>query len=91
MIFDTDVLAWALLGSPSAARALDSVTDRGLSFVTFMELMQGARSKSEERQIRQSIFNLQLTVVPLSESIGATAVALVEQHALAQASRSPMR
>lgn len=81
MIFDTDVLIWALRGNPGAARAIDSAPDRRLSVVSFMELLQGSRSKREADQIRQSLLKLQFAFVPLSERIGSTAADLVEQHA----------
>ena len=83
MIFDTDVLVWASRGNPRAARTIDAATDRALSIVSFMELLQGARSKVEARQIRQSLRQLQFRILPLSEPIGATAAAIIEQHALA--------
>jgi predicted nucleic acid-binding protein len=83
MIFDTDVLIWASRGNVHAARAIDAAPDRALSIVSFMELLQGARSKREIRQIQESLRQLQFRVLPLSEAIGATAAALIEQHALA--------
>ena len=83
MIFDTDVLIWASRGNPGAARTIDAAADRALSIVSLMELLQGARSKLEVRQIQQSLRQLQFRILPLSESIGATAAALIEQHALA--------
>ena len=83
MIFDTDVLIWASRGNPKAARAIDAATDRALSIVSLMELLQSARSKLEARQIRQSLRQLQFRILPLSEPIGATATALIEEHALA--------
>jgi predicted nucleic acid-binding protein len=83
MIFDTDVLVWASRGNPRAARTIDAVTDRALSIVSFMELLQGARSKLEARQIRQSLSQLRFRILPLSEAIGAAAAAIIEQHALA--------
>ena len=83
MIFDTDVLVWASRGNLRAARIIDAATDRALSIVSFMELLQGARSKLEARQIRQSLRQLQFRILPLSEPIGATAATIIEQHALA--------
>ena len=82
MIFDTDVLIWVSRGNPRAARIIDSDTDRALSIVSFMELLQGARSKLEVHQIQQSLLELGFSILPLSESIGATAAALIQQHAL---------
>jgi predicted nucleic acid-binding protein len=83
MIFDTDVLIWASRGNERAARAIDAVPDRALAIVSLMELIEGARSKLEARQIKQSLHQLQFRVLPLSEAIGAAAAALIEQHALA--------
>ena len=83
MIFDTDVLIWAARADSFAAQIIDSTTDRALSIISFMELVQGARSKLESRLIRQSLLRLQFRILPLSESIGTTAATLVEQHALA--------
>ena len=83
MIFDTDVLVWASRGNLKAARAIDAAADRALSIVSFMEILQGARSKMETRQIKQSLRQMQFRILNLSETIGATAAALVEQHALA--------
>ncbi len=85
MIFDTDVLIWTSRGnlSGAAARTIDACPDRALSIVSLMELLQGARSKVEARQIQQSLRQLQFRILPLSEAIGAMAAALIEQHALA--------
>ena len=83
MIFDTYVLIWASRGNERAARAIDAAPVRALAIVSLMELLQGARSKLEARQIQQSLRQLQFRILPLSEAIGAAAVALIEQHALA--------
>jgi predicted nucleic acid-binding protein len=78
MIFDTDVLIWASRGNERAARAIDAAPDRALAIVSFMELLQAARSKLELRQIKMSLHQLQFRVLPLSEAIGAAAAALSE-------------
>ena len=82
MIFDTDVLIWAARGNERAARVIDAAPDRALAIVSLMELLQGVRSKLEVRQIRQSLRQMQFRVLPLSEAVGAVAVALIEEHAL---------
>ena len=61
------VLIWASRGNIGAARTIDAATDGALSIVSFMELIQGARSKLEARQIRQSLRWLQFRILPLSE------------------------
>jgi len=82
MIFDTDVPVWASRGNPAAANVINRTADRVLSIVSFMELLQGARSKLEARQIRQFLRELRFHVLPLSGTIGDAAAAIVEQHAL---------
>ena len=83
MIFDTDVLIWASRGNERAARAIDAAPDRALTIVSLMELLQGARSKMEAREIQRSLRQLRFRILPLSEAIGAGAAVLIEQHALA--------
>ena len=51
MLFDTDVVIWVLRGNAKAARVIDAEPDRAMSIVTYMELVQGARSRQELRQI----------------------------------------
>ena len=77
MIFDTDVLVWALRGNPGAARTIDAAADRAVSIVSLMELIQGARSKLEVLRIRQSLRQLQFRILPLSEPIGTAAAAII--------------
>jgi hypothetical protein len=83
VIFDTDVLVWAARGDSRAARVIDRTAERALSVISLMELLQGARSLLEGRRIRQSLAALQFRILPLSESIGGGAAALVEQYSLA--------
>ena len=63
------------------------VEDGGIGISNRAEILQVvpycARSKLEARQIQQSLRQLQFRILPLSEAIGAAAVALIEQHALA--------
>ena len=82
MLFDTDVLIWALRGSDAAARAIDADDDRRISAVNYMELMQGARSKREQAAIREFLDELGFTVLPITEAISHRAVIFIEEHAL---------
>src|ERR1017187_6135481 len=55
MIFDTDVLIWFLRGDGAAARLIESQSDRAISMISAMELLQGARSRAEIKTIHQFI------------------------------------
>lgn len=83
MIFDSDVLIWAFRGNVQSARVITEAPDRALSIVSLMELLQGARSKAEARQIRRSLRQNDFRILPLSESIGALALTIIEENALA--------
>ena len=82
MIFDSDVVIWASRGDSEAASWINAARDPAMSVVTLVEVLQGARSTVEMRQMRQMVRALQFRVLPLSESIGNAAAALIEEHAL---------
>lgn len=83
MLVDTDVLIWNLRGNRRAAGVLDGKRGFCLSSVTYMELVQGLRNKTELRQLRQAIRFWNATTVHVSEAISARASYLIEEHALA--------
>jgi hypothetical protein len=83
VIFDSDVLVWQSRGSLRAANVVNEATDREISIVSLMELLQGARSKSDMREIQNYLRQLRFRVLPLSESVGAVAAGLIEEHSLA--------
>ena len=82
MLFDTDVLIWALRGSKAAAREIDGDKNRFISAVNYMELMQGARNKREQTMIKQFLNELDFTVLPITEAISHRAMIFIEEHAL---------
>jgi len=82
MLFDTDVLIWALRGSAKAAAEIDEDDSRYISAVTYMELLQGARDKREQSLIKQFLNTLDFTVLPISEAVSHRATILVEEYAL---------
>jgi predicted nucleic acid-binding protein len=83
MLFDSDIFIWFLRREPNAIELIDSTADRAISIVTQMEAIQGARSKVEARTIHSLLREARFRVLPLSESIGHTAAALIDEHALA--------
>lgn len=85
MLFDTDVMIWVLCGHAKAARAIDVQQDRSMSIVTYMELVQGARSRQELRQIKGFLSDAGIQVLPLSDGIGHRASIYVEEYGLGTA------
>jgi hypothetical protein len=82
MLFDTDVLIWAIRGNPKAARAIDRADIRHVSVVNYMELLQGARDKREMRLLRSFFNDLGFITLPLSENIGHRAAVYLEEYTL---------
>ena len=82
MLFDTDVLIWALRGSKKAAKEIDGAESRFISAVNYMELMQGARNKREQIMLKQFLNELDFVVLPITETISHRATIFIEEHAL---------
>lgn len=82
MLFDTDVLIWVLRGNSKAAKCVDATEHRQISAVTRMELLQGARDRSEVRAITGFLVDNGFAIVPLSENIGHRATIYVEEYGL---------
>jgi len=82
MIFDTDVLIWFFRGDRKAAQLMESRPDRAVSIISFMELLQGARSGAEIRVIRRFFPDHEFRVIPVNESISHLAATFMEEHAL---------
>ena len=85
MIFDTDVIVWALRHKESAIRAIDESQDRAVSVVTYLELLEGAHDKTEVRLIKSYLADLGFRFLPLSEDIGHRACVYMEEYGLSHA------
>lgn len=82
MLFDTNVLIWALKGDTNAQRKIDGDGNRFVSAVSYMELIQGTRDKREQRLIKQFLSALDFEVLPITEAVSHLAIIFVEKCAL---------
>lgn len=82
MLIDTDVLIWAFRGNEKAADFLDDQPGFALSIVTYMELVQGARNRTEMQLIRKTLRFWDAQIVQIDEAISSRAAFLVEEYAL---------
>jgi predicted nucleic acid-binding protein len=80
MLVDSDVLIWYLRGLPKAAQFLDTLPAIRLSAVSYMELVQGMRSKREIDALKADLDQRHAGILPITETISARAVSLVEAH-----------
>ena len=87
MLVDTDVLIWFLRGRDSAREAIAVSPAVELSVVTYMELVQGVRSKEELRSLRLTVRRNGWRILPLTENIGQRATIYLENHGLSDGMR----
>ena len=88
MIFDTDIFIWVQRGNEKAARLIDKCEDRHLSIQSYMELLQGAKNKTQHKNVQDFISQFGFSVLPLSENIGHRALIYVEEYALSSHMRA---
>jgi hypothetical protein len=82
MIFDTDVMIWAFRGNVKALDAIDAASERAISAVTYMELLQGVRNKKEIISMKRFLSTLGFSVLPITANISSKAVSIMENTAL---------
>jgi predicted nucleic acid-binding protein len=82
MLFDTDVIIWALRGNPRAGRAIDHADSLEISAVSSMELLKGARDKRDARLTKAFLADLGFRLLSLSEIIGHRAAIYIEEYGL---------
>lgn len=87
MLFDTDVLIWAQRGSSKAAAVINKASDRAISTYVYMELLQGARNKLEQKYIKDFIYEYGFEILPLTENIGHRATVYIGEYALSDGLR----
>ena len=88
MMYDTDILIWIQRGNEKAARLIEKDFEKYLSIQSYMELLQGAKNKAEQKHIRDFICSFDFSILPLSENIGHRALIYVEEYSLSAGMRS---
>ena len=88
MLFDTDVFIWVQRGNTKAAKLIDTTEERYISTQTYMELLEGARDKTQLRQNKDFFKSLEFTVLPFTENIGHRAAIYIELYALSHHMRA---
>ena len=78
MLVDTDVLIWHLRGYPEATHRLDQLNPLMLSAISYLELLQGMRSKAELTAVKKMLELRRAAVLPITEAITQRAIALME-------------
>ncbi len=88
MLFDTDIFIWVQRGNRKAAAVIDASNQRFLSVQTFMELLQAAEDRTQQRLAKRFIIDMGFIVLPLTENIGHRALVYVEEYGLGAGMRA---
>jgi hypothetical protein len=88
MLFDTDVFIWVQRGNAKAAALIDADDERLLSVKTYMELLQGAHDKSQQRLVKRFLSDMGFATLPLTENIGYRALIYIEEYGLSSGMRA---
>ena len=88
MIFDTDILIWVQRGNEKAVQLIEKDEDRYLSIHSYMELLQGAKNKTQHKYVKDFISEFEFSILPLTENIGHRALIYVEEYALSSNMRA---
>ncbi len=82
MIFDTDIFIWVQRGHKKAAWLIEKETARYLSIQSYMELLQSAKNKNQQKLTKSFIHDFGFHVLPLTENIGHRAAVYIEEYGL---------
>ena len=82
MVIDTDVIIWYMKGNQRAHKVIENSKNFFISVVTYMELVQGMRNKSELNHLRRALHVWNASILYISEEISVKAMFFVEQHFL---------
>lgn len=82
MLVDTDVLIWHLRGYPNATRRRDELGALTLSSISWLEILQGMRSKAELLAVKKMLDKRSARLLPVTEVITLRATELMESLTL---------
>ncbi|MCK5146930.1 type II toxin-antitoxin system VapC family toxin [bacterium] len=82
MIIDTDVLIWYMRGNEKAYDIIESIPSFYLSVISYMELVQGMRNKTELNELRKALRIWNAKILYVTEDISSKAMFYMERHYL---------
>ena len=81
VLFDTDILIWAQRKNSKAYELIGDAEERFISIQSYMELLKGARNRSETRIIKSFLSDADFMTLPITEKIGHRALIYIEEYA----------
>jgi len=87
MLIDSDVLIWVMRGHEGAAQRVERLHPWRISVVTYIELAQGCRDKTELQRLKRGLDLRQTEVLQITPAISSRSAAWIEQFALSDGMR----
>lgn len=87
MLIDSDVLVWLTRGHVGAAQRLHALPAWRISAVTYIELAQGCRDKTDLARLKKGLAARHTEIVPITPAISQRAADLIDQLALSHGMR----
>lgn len=84
LLIDSDVLIWMSREHEGAIAKLQTIERWQVSTVGYIELIQGCRNRGELDTIKKGLAACNTVFIPLTESISARAMQLIDQYTLSQ-------
>jgi len=82
MLVDTDVFIWYMKGNERALRVLGNTSGFFISSVTYMELLQGLRSKKELAVLKEFLRTREFHIFHIDRTISTKSTFLMELYYL---------
>jgi len=82
LIIDTDVIIWELRGNLNAKKIIHENIPFSISVITYMELVQGMRNKSELNLFIKQLTNWDVKIIQINHDISTRAMIYVEDYSL---------
>lgn len=82
MIIDTDVLIWYLRGNARARKTVEDHIPFSISVITYMELIQGMKSKNEFKLFQRQINRWDTDIIQIDKEISSRGMFYVQEYSL---------
>lgn len=88
MLFDTDMFIWVQRGHKRASQWIEHEAERYLSLQTYLELLQGAADKKQQKWVKDFLSDFSFIILPLTENVGHRAAIYIEEYGLSSGLRA---
>jgi len=82
LIIDTDVLIWYLRGNEKSKKVVEKNIPFSISVVTFMELIQGMKNRTEMKLFQKQMQKWNLNIIQIDKEISSRAMFYVQEYSL---------